>query len=152
MNREVTTRMLREMDIFEFLDEKDLERIVPLASVEEFKPGDIIFKEGDEAEKIYMVLEGRVSIEILVHGGKMIPVYTMMKGTFFGYPSLLRNKRYTTFARCLDRVKVVTIPAKELEKIFEQDSNLAYLVMKRVAELIAQKLANTRMQLISCIF
>jgi CRP-like cAMP-binding protein len=146
----VAPEILKGMDIFEFLKLEELKDIAKLAEIEEFDQGDVIFKEGDTAEKIYMVLEGRVSIEITIYPGKRSPVYTMTKGRFFGYPSLLHTRRFTTTARCLDRVKVVGIVADELEnKIFKKDCRRGYLVMKSVAELIAQKLSDTRMQLLS---
>lgn len=146
----VTPEILKGMDIFEFLKLEELKDIAKLAKIEEFEQGGLIFEEGDNAEKIYMVLEGRVSIEITIYPGKRAPVYTMTKGKFFGYPSLLRIRKFTTAARCLDRVKVISIVADELEnKIFKKDCRRGYLVMKRTAELIAQKLSDTRMQLLS---
>lgn len=146
----ITPEILRIMDIFEFLKLDELEDIAELAKFEEFKQGDLIFKEGDWAEKIYMVLEGRVSIEIEVYPGKRIPVYTMTKGRFFGYPSLLRTRRFTTYARCLDNAKVVAILADEMvDKIFKKDCRRGYLVMNKVAELISKRLSDTRMQLLS---
>lgn len=150
MTEKVTPEMLKKMDVFEFVGKEELKRIAELAEVEEFEPGDYIFREGDEAGKIYIVLEGRVSIEIPVGPGKTVQVYTMTKWRFFGYPALLRSRKYTTNARCLDRVRVVSIPANDLEELFKKNCTCGYLVMKRVAELIAQKLRDTRMQLISC--
>ena len=146
----VAPEILKGMDIFEFLKLEELKDIAELAKIEEFEQGDLIFKEGDTAEKIYMVLEGRVSVEIIIYPGKRAPVYTMTKGKFFGYPSLLRVRKFTTAARCLDKVKVVSIVTDELEnKIFKKDCRRGYLVMKRTAELIAQKLSDTRMQILS---
>lgn len=146
----VSPEILKGMDIFEFLKLEELKDIAELAKIEEFEQDDLIFKEGEKAEKIYMVLEGRVSIEIEIYLGKRVSVYTLAKGKFFGYPSLLRTRKFTTTARCLDKVKVVSIIAAELvDKIFKKDCHRGYLVMKRNAELIAQKLSDTRMQLLS---
>ncbi len=146
----VAPEILKRMDIFEFLKPEELKDIAELAKFEEFEQGDLIFKEGERAEKIYMVLEGRVSIEIEIYPGKRVSVYTLAKSKFFGYPSLLRTRKFTTYARCLDKVKVVSIVADELvNKIFKKDYHRGYLMMKRNAELIAQKLSDTRMQLLS---
>lgn len=146
----IIPEILKGMDIFEFLKLEELKDIAALAKFEEFKQGDLIFTEGEKAEKIYMVLEGRVSIEIEIYPGKRVSVYTLAKGKFFGYPSLLRTRKFTTYARCLDNVKVASIFADKLvNKIFKKDFHRGYLVMKRNAELIAQKLSETRMQLLS---
>lgn len=147
----VAPEVLKKMDIFEFLKLEELKDIAELAETEVFEQGGLIFKEGDRAEKIYLILEGRVSIEVPVYSGKEIPVYTLSKGRFFGYPSLLRTRRFTTNARCLDKVTVVSIVADELvNKIFKKDCRRGYLVMVRMTELIAKKLQETRMQLLSC--
>ncbi len=146
----VKPEVLKGMDLFEFLKRDELKDIAELANVEEYDQGDLIFKEGDKAEKIYMVMEGRVSIEIETATKKRISVYTLTKGRFFGYPSLLRARKFTTYAHCLDKVTVATIDANELvNKIFKKDCRRGYLVIKKVAELIAGKLADTRIQLLS---
>ncbi|MGQ9788734.1 MAG: cyclic nucleotide-binding domain-containing protein [Candidatus Hadarchaeaceae archaeon] len=145
----VKSEVLKGMDIFEFLKRDELKDIADMTEEEEYEQGDLIFKEGDQAEKIYMVLEGRVSIDLEAGSGKRISVYTLTKGRFFGYPALLRTKRYTTYARCLDKVKVATIVADELvNKVFKKDCRRGYLVIKKVAEIIANELSDTRVQLL----
>jgi len=146
----VTSEMLKRADIFEFLRLDELEDIAAISKIEEFEQDDLIFKEGDWAEKIYVILEGRVSIETTIYPGKKLAVYTLTKRMFLGYPSLLRTRKFINNARCLDKVKVITISAEELEdKIFKKDCRRGFLIIKRVAELVAQKLAETRMQLLS---
>jgi len=147
---QVTPELLKGMNLFEFLKVEELKDIAPLAKIEEFESGDYVFKEGDKAEKIYLVLEGRVAVEIEVGPGKRMVVYTETKGKMFGYPSLVKPHVFTTYARCLDKVKLITIKAEDLvEKIFKKDCRRGYLVMNKLAEIIAQKLKETRMQLIS---
>jgi CRP-like cAMP-binding protein len=148
----VTPEMLKGMNLFEFLKLEELEDIAALARVEEFKAGDYIFKEGDKAEKIYLVLEGRVAVEIEIGPNKKAVVYTETKGKMFGYPSLVKPHTFSTYARCMDQVKLVTIKAGDLvEKVFKNDCRRGYLVMNKLAEIIAVKLKETRMQLLSLV-
>lgn len=140
------------MNLFEFLKLEELKDISELARIEEFNTGDYVFKEGDKAEKIYMVLEGRVAVEIEIGPNKKAAVYTETKGKMFGYPSLIKPHTFSTYARCLDRVKLITLSADELvEKIFKSDCRRGYLVMNKLAEIIAMKLKETRMQLLSLV-
>lgn len=146
----VTPEILKGMDLFEFLRLDELKDIAALAKIEEFNSGDYVFKEGDKAEKIYLVLEGRVSVEIEIGPSKRVGIYTETKGKMFGYPALIKPHVFTTYARCLERVKLVTIRAEDLiEKVFKADCRRGYLVMNKLAELIALKLKATRMQLLS---
>ncbi len=146
----VTPEILKGMDLFEVLEAVELADIAPLCGVEEFASGQYVYREGDKAEKIYMVLEGRVAVEIEIRPGKKVVIYTETKGHMFGYPSLVRLQTFLTSTRCIDKVKVVTIDAEELvSKIFKPDCRRGYLVMNRLAEIIAVKLRETRMQLVS---
>ncbi|MFA4905740.1 MAG: cyclic nucleotide-binding domain-containing protein [Candidatus Margulisiibacteriota bacterium] len=145
----VTPEMLKAMNLFEFLKLDELKDIAALAKVEEFKGGDYIFKEGDKADNIYMVLEGRVAVEIEIGPNKKSAVYTETKGKMFGYPSLVKPHIFSTYAKCLDQVKLITIRADELiDKVFKADCRRGYLVMNKLAEIIAMKLKETRMQLL----
>ena len=147
---QVTPEILKGMNLFEFLKLEELKDIAALARIEEFSSGDFIFKEGDKAEKIYLVLEGRVTVEIEIGPNKRVAVYTETKGKMFGYHSLVKPHSFSTYARCLDKVKLVTIRADELiEKVFKADCRRGYLVMNKLAEIIGMKLKETRMQLLS---
>jgi len=146
----VTPETLKSMNLFEFLKLEELKDIAALAKVEEFNSGDYVFKEGDKAEKIYLVLEGRVAVEIEIAANKKVSIYTETKGKMFGYPSLVKPHVFTTYARCMDKVTLITIKAEDLvDKVFKQDCRRGYLVMNKLAEIIAMKLKETRMQLLS---
>ncbi len=148
----VTPEMLKEMNLFEFLKIDELKDIAPLCKIEEFVAGSYVYKEGDKADKIYLVLEGRVTIQIEIGPGKKAAVYTETKGKMFGYPSLVKPHDFSTYAKCLDNVKLITLNANELiEKVFKGDCRRGYLVMNKLAEIIALKLKETRMQLVSLI-
>jgi CRP/FNR family cyclic AMP-dependent transcriptional regulator len=148
----VTAEMLKGMNLFEFLRLEGLKDIAALSKIEKFSGGDFVFKEGDKAEKIYLVLEGRVAMEIEIGHSKKVVIYTETKGKMFGFPSLVKPNKFSTSARCLDDVKLITLRADDLvQKIFKKDCRRGYLVMNKLAEIIAQKLKETRIQLISLV-
>jgi len=147
---QVTPEILKGMDIFEFLKLEELRDIVPLCRVEDFNSGDFVFKEGEKAEKIYLVVEGRVNVEIEIGPNKKVVTYTETKGNMFGYPSLVKPHTFTTYARAQDKVRLITIRSADLiENIFKPDCRRGYLIMNKLAEIIAHKLKETRIQLLS---
>ena len=149
---QVTPEMLRQTNLFSFLKLEELKDIAALCKIEECDCGSLLYQEGDRAEKIFLVWEGRVAIEIEIQPGKRIPVYTETKGKMFGYPSLVKPHVFQTYARCLDKVKLITLNADELvNKVFKDDCRRGYLVMNRLAELIGRKLMETRQQLLSLV-
>ena len=147
---QITPEILKQTNLFSFLKLEELTDIAELCKIEEFAQGTTVYSEGDRAEKIYLVWEGRVAIEVEIRPGKRIPVYTETKGKMFGYPSLVKPHAFETYARCLDKVKLITLKADDLvNKVFKDDCRRGYLVMNKLAEIIAQKLKETREQLLS---
>jgi CRP-like cAMP-binding protein len=148
----VSPELLKQTNLFSFLKLEELKDIAVLCKTEEFEPGSLVYQEGDRAEKIYLVREGRVAIEVEIRPGKRIPVYTETKGKMFGYPSLVKPHAFETYARCLDKVKLITLNADELvNRIFKEDCRRGYMVMNKLAEIIGQKLKETRQQLLSLV-
>ncbi|MBI5078838.1 cyclic nucleotide-binding domain-containing protein [Candidatus Saganbacteria bacterium] len=148
----VTPEMLKGINLFEFLKLEELEDIAAISTIEEFNGGDYVYKEGDKAEKIYMVLEGRVAMETEIGPSRRATIYTETKGKMFGYPAMVKPHIFSTYARCLDRAKIITIRADDLvEKVFKPDCRRGYLVMNKLGEIIAQKLKETMIQLLSLV-
>jgi CRP-like cAMP-binding protein len=52
---------------------------------------------------------------------------------------------------CLEKTKLIAIPGDKLLSLLEKDPSRGYKVMKKLAELIAKKLAETRRQLVFCV-
>jgi len=146
---EVKPEMLKETDLFCFLKLEELKDIADLCKIEEYEAGTEIYQEGDRAEKIYLVQQGRVAVEVEIRAGKKSVVYTETPGKMFGYPSLVKPHAYESSARCVDKVRIISIKADDLvNKIFKADCRRGYLVMNKLAEIIAQKLHETRQQLL----
>ena len=58
---------LTKVELFAGLDKEDLERVAKACVLREFKPGDIIVREGEVGVAFYIIESGRV--EIVVHVG-----------------------------------------------------------------------------------
>jgi CRP-like cAMP-binding protein len=147
----VSVSRLKASDLFEILDFSELQDIAAIAYEKEFEAGHVIFRPGDRAEEMYIVEEGRVSIEIEVGPSERISVYVLGPGNFFGYPSLLSSKAYTTVGTCLEKTKLIAIRGDQLLSLLEKDPKRGCKVLRRLAELIAKKLAETRRQLVFCV-
>jgi CRP-like cAMP-binding protein len=69
------------------------------------------------------------------------------QGRTFGWSALIEPRRYTASAVCLGEVKVLAIDRADLMKLLEEDLQLGFTVMKKVAEINSSRLRNTRSQL-----
>jgi hypothetical protein len=58
----VPYRLLQGFDLFDGLNEDELKAIAALGHEENFDEGEVIFQEGAEARRVYLLLEGRVTL------------------------------------------------------------------------------------------
>ena len=130
----VTTAWLRNTELFSGLEELQLGVILSHSSVESFPEGRTIFHRGDEAHRLYVLIEGVVTLA--VETGEKIDMMTSTidkEGAIFGMPCLLEPFRYNVTATCLKPSKVLIIAADQMLKLIEQDLKMGMEIMRKLA-------------------
>jgi CRP/FNR family transcriptional regulator, dissimilatory nitrate respiration regulator len=130
----VTTAWLRNTELFSGLEELQLGVILSHSSVESFPEGRTIFHRGDEAHRLYVLIEGIVTLA--VETGEKIDMMTSTidkEGAIFGMPCLLEPFRYNVTATCLKPSKVLIIAADQMLKLIEQDLKMGMEIMRKLA-------------------
>ncbi len=146
--QEVTEAILR-IPWFRELSDKHINVIASISTIRPVKAGEVIFREGDTHESVYIVLEGRVGLEMFVpHKGK-VRFYTAEQWEVFGWSSVTPNVHLRTAgATAVLDGAVLRIDAAKLGQACDEDHTLGYLVMRRLARVVAGRLLVTRLQLL----
>mgnify|MGYP001558958650 FL=1 len=130
--------LLRQAPLFAGVSESALAEIARATRVEKFDEGDRVYEFGDDAEAIYLVVAGRVRFSIGV-GNRAGTDSVMGPGQVFGWAALIdENPRRVATADCLEPCTIYVLPAQALLGIFDRDRASGYLVMRRLAGLIAR--------------
>ncbi len=140
---------LQKIPWFRELKEDHARLIASISTIRRVKAGEIIFREGDTHESVYVVLEGRVGLEMFVpHKGK-VRFYTAEPWEIFGWSSVTPNVHLRTAgATAVLEGSVLRIDAEKLNEACDADHDLGYLVMRRLARVVAGRLLVTRLQLL----
>ena len=114
----------------------------------QFKEGELIFREGDPANRFYLLEGGKVSLES--HGRDEAPVciQTIGAGDVLGWSWLFPPYYWHFDARALEPVAAIFFYGTWLREYSEQDHDLGYELMKRMAEVVIRRLQATRQQLL----
>jgi CRP/FNR family transcriptional regulator len=95
-----------------------------------FNPGDVIFREGDEAKgEAFMVHVGRVDIKKLVAGEQRL-VNSIGKGELLGELALFRNAPRSATAIAAEAVTLMVIPSNRLDHMVRSNPALAAALIK----------------------
>ena len=130
--------MIREIDIFRGIEHEVMEEIAKACKEVNYPKGTIIFKRGENAEYLYLLIDG--SINLLIENGGSIRYTFSEQGFIFGWSAILDNARYTASAECGTDVKAYKIDGDILHRIFSQFPKAGCEILKRLAAKIAERL------------
>jgi CRP-like cAMP-binding protein len=115
---------------------------------ETFKPGEMIFREGDEAQTFHVIRRGSVSLEIHAPGRGALCIQTLGENAVLGWSWLFPPRRWHFDARALDGVGLITMDARCIRAKCEADHTLGYRLMQQLAQMMTERLQATRLQLL----
>lgn len=131
---------LKSIIMLTYLKDYMLEKIAKITNIKEYKDGDYIFNEGDEAKNLYAVIDRKVGLEIEKNSSTRIFSKHINQGMTFGFCSLvdIEDKSYMDSAKALSDTKLFIWKAEDLEALFSQDCEMGFLFTKRIAKLLKQ--------------
>ncbi|HSV75273.1 MAG TPA: cyclic nucleotide-binding domain-containing protein [Chthonomonadales bacterium] len=139
---------LAEHPFCDGLQPEYLEFIASCASEVSFRPGKVIAREGDPADRAYLILEGRVALEAFQLQVGPVVIQTIGPGDALGWSWLVPPYKWHLDARALDHTKVITLDGQTLRERCEADPGLGYQILKRVAVVLEQRLQASRLRLL----
>ncbi len=141
----VPIKDLKEADLFKTLNTKQLQPFCKHFAEENFESGQVIFLQGEQAKKLYILLEGEVTLDVKAKGEIDINAQLIRKkGEAFGLPSLLKPYRNSVSATCNKRTRVLSVDAEVLRERMKKNTNVGIVIMERVAEIFFGRLNSNR--------
>lgn len=126
-------------ELFNGIGPATQEALTRLARREEFAEGSVIYKRGDPAEDFFVLESGRVEFQIGRDERTDRAGFMLKKGEVFGWAALLESHpQRIASARALEASAVLRINGKQALKLLEADLASGYLVMRRLAGVIAR--------------
>jgi CRP/FNR family cyclic AMP-dependent transcriptional regulator len=134
---------------FQDLDPEDLRKFAEISTLRHFKVGEIFFHEGDKQDYYYIVLSGRVALDMFIpHRGK-VRFFTCEEGDSFGWSSATPEVRTRTAGAVgVMAGSVIATDTAKLQSLCDRDHDIGYLFMNHMANVIASRLLVTRLQLL----
>lgn len=120
---------LQDIDIFEYTSTEDLAHIAAITEEIEFKADEVISKEGDIPDSMYMVIEGQVK---LTRGGT--EVMTAKEKDVFGTWALFDDEPLVATATTLDTTRVLRIDKEDFIDLLADYVAITQSILKTMAK------------------
>jgi CRP/FNR family transcriptional regulator, cyclic AMP receptor protein len=110
--------------------------------------GDVLFEEDGPADAFYLVVEGRIGLELTTPGKEPIVIQTLGAGDLVGVSWLFPPHRWNWRARALVDTRLAAFDATIIRAELERNRDLALEVLTVVSGEVAGRLHRTRVQLL----
>lgn len=145
---ETLERIVSEHPLFAGLDADFLTTVTGCASNVRFQQGDYLFHEGDEADRLFLIREGLVGLEISAPGHGRMTFQSVGQSGVVGLSWLVPPYRWRFDARAIQDIRALSFDAACLRGKCEDDPALGFEVMKRCMAPMLERVHNTRLQML----
>ncbi|MBI2470097.1 MAG: cyclic nucleotide-binding domain-containing protein [Planctomycetes bacterium] len=139
---------LNEHPFFKGIKPHHLENILGCATNVQFDTGQYILREGEEANNFYIIIFGKVTLEIFTPDRGSINIQTIGEGDVLGWSWLIPPYHWHYDARAVEFTRAIALDGKCLRIKCEEDHDLGYELLKRFTHIITSRLEATRLQLL----
>jgi CRP/FNR family cyclic AMP-dependent transcriptional regulator len=128
------------------LTEAQLEELLPCVHLVRYTEGQFIFREGGEADTLYLLRTGRVTLEQHVPRKGDVQVESLNAGDILGLSWLFPGARWTLDARAVEPVEAFALPAECIRERMLQNPALGLTLTMHLLHEIYERLVHVRLQ------
>jgi len=109
-----------------------------------FEADELIFREGDVANRFYLIVAGKVALEAPDRNGRIVLLQTVGNSELLGWSWMFSPYIWHLHARAVEPTEAIFFYGTRLRDLCEADHDLGYELFRRVAEVMMQRLQTTR--------
>lgn len=135
--------VLRQVEAFQSLSDDELSSISMLTESKEYAFGDRLFKDGDRATHLWIVLDGIIDLRFDLPGRKTSEENTLSSITankIIGWSSLVPPYKYKLSAYCAStKCRVMVIERESLHEFLKKHPKTGYQVMAAMLRVVGRR-------------
>jgi CRP/FNR family cyclic AMP-dependent transcriptional regulator len=125
-----------------------LQRLVGAAMFKQFERDEMIFREGDPANRFYLICRGKIALESARRPAGAPPLHLIGENEVLGWSWLFPPYSWHFNARAVEPTTAIFFYGTRLRDQSEEDPAFGHELMKRVAAVVIKRLQVVRLQLL----
>jgi CRP-like cAMP-binding protein len=143
----ISPEILRRYPYFAAAKEESLRELAMLSDEVTVASGSIMYREGDKADRLYILVEGEVDIQYTLGSGELRTVDTIVPGELLMWSALVEPYKSTAVVTTRQNCKLIALDAAKLHVLCDKDREVANHVLLHLTKLLATRLEGARIQL-----
>jgi diguanylate cyclase (GGDEF)-like protein len=131
--------LLRQVGILSTLSDEELHRVSAFFHFCGFKQDEVIFREGDGGEELFIVGMGKVGSSIRLADGSLHEVAEFGAGDFFGEMSILEKAPRSATCMAKEPTALFILKGADFYHLMEEQSELSIKIMNRMLDITADR-------------
>lgn len=141
-------KMLNATRFAEGLSHEHLACLSRAAREVKLPAGSLLFREGDMEDEVFVISSGHVRLTMNIPGRGEVSFLTAGPGDLVGWSGLISDGRMTATATTVDETILIALSGKRLQELCDCEKDLGYVLLRRVAQVLSQRLLSTRLQML----
>ncbi len=127
-----------------------LEKFTPIIDVLRFEEDDIVFREGDPADRFYILKYGKILLEKKISEKISFAIGAIKPGYSFGWSAMLNDRAsYSTRTVCAEPCQVFSFRAAKLKALLSEEPQIGYLFMQQLLDVVKTRLDHRTSQFVT---
>jgi CRP-like cAMP-binding protein len=148
MNKHLLLATLQGVQFLRSIPRESLEQLAAVSQLRDFEDHEVIFREQEPADSVYLVVFGEVCLELCTTRLGCRRVLSVGAGELLGRSAILENPNLTATARAVQTTRLVQIDAKGLLELCERDPRFGYEFTRRALQVNSDRLMKAWKQML----
>jgi len=139
----ISSAQLREIGLFGALSDELLDHLITQLKTKRVAPGEAVFREGEPAREMYVVLDGEVEVVKKSRKGREARVAILGPSDCFGEMSIIDMQPRSATVRALGPARLLRISTEDMDSLYRHDLKSYTLIVLNIARDLSRRLRVT---------
>jgi len=128
----------QDHNIFQDLNDEELEKIAPFLERDHYASGATLFKEGDPGDYLGIVTSGKLQAKKKTElQGRQVILAVLGKGSFAGELSLLDERPRSATVEALEDSDLIILKKKALDTIVQKYPKIGVKIIRKISRVVS---------------
>jgi CRP-like cAMP-binding protein len=131
--------MLERVATFNDMNQEYVELLQPLFERYACPSGVTVIEQGQPADYLYLILDGKVQVTYKPYDGTAITVAHVEKDGVFGWSAVVGSRMYTSSVTAIEDLETYRIHGNELRKLCVDHPDAGREILERIASVVSTR-------------
>jgi CRP-like cAMP-binding protein len=140
MSEAATASFLSTVPLLDGIEEGELEDLARIMRPRDAPAGTVLWREGDEATAMLLIVEGRVSVTLSLPGDRGVELTTLGPSEMLGEIPMLDGGCHSATAQVSEPARLLSLSRSDFVALVSRGHPTAFTLKRRIAELACARL------------